>query len=1070
MNDLTIAGASSEYDIHGAESPRAPFHKVQTFPIPEQIFERYNVSQLVTIMGLFPEINHAYACIDSSLFLWDFTQPNPELIGFEDQPHAITAVGLVRPKPGVFVKDITHVLVVATEVDVILLGVEATNTPAGSRVVSLYQTKMSIHRGGANVAFIVGTSSGRIFLGGRNDTDVHEIYYQQEEKWFSNRVGRCNHSHPGWSSVVPVLPVNLDFWSQRASESLIQMAVDDSRNLLYTLSNKSTIRTYHIEGPDKLTKVIEKEKNHCLRDITHMINASPLLTDRASIIGISPISAQEASKLHLMALTSTGCRLFLSATSSASYILNSSNTAPQSMQVQFVKFPPRDQSATAGGMSRLGGSADVVVDLQSRALDPTIKGCRFAPGFFFDFVGGQEVRLFVSAPETGKIQMTTPASALKYYEHGNWISLGRAQDALDVGLVTKPFAAAKQPLGFGNELAVQFDSPPSEFAIMTNDGIHIIRRRRLVDVFATVIRSFGSDDMFDKEIRKFIQLYGRVETISTTLAVACGQGSDLRAGTSRAVDQATEDRAKAAFVNYGGQPTVSETDSNTITMESVKLSSRHDALVLYLTRLIRTLWGARVITREFSPTGVVVRSTVPSSKLTIVQENLERLRTFLKTNAGSIQGLSGPADLRRATRHEEVALQAEHQALHALQKLMESISEGISFVLMLFDERVSDIYVRMDDSTRQELRSLTYESLFSKPEGKQLAKLLVKAIVNRNIESGSNVETVADALRRRCGSFCSPDDVVVFKAQEQLQRAVEQANSPSVARNLLNESLHLFERVAGSLSSFNLHAAVKQYVQLKYYAGAIQLCLVVARESDRGNAALAWINDGKSEADPRKSKWDSRKRCYDLIHIVLGQLDIDSAAEPELIDGRLTLAATKRMEAYSVVNDSDDEVFHFDLYEWYIEQGLTDRLLAIDSPHIVTFLERLASVDACHADLLCRFYTHRSRFFDAANVQYNLAASNFDISIKDRITLLSRAKANASVATAGISSQKQQQLNHEVTELLDIAHVQDDLLERLLADNRIPAARKTEIQKDLDGPVLGLSEVYYALFIHGCQR
>jgi nuclear pore complex protein Nup155 len=444
-----------------------------------------------------------------------------------------------------------------------------------------------------------------------------------------------------------------------------------------------------------------------------------------------------------------------------------------------------------------------------------------------------------------------------------------------------------------------------------------------------------------------------------------------------------------------------------------------------------------------------------------VQENLERLRNFLVANKGVIQGLSGPSDLQRvASRQEEIALQAEHQALHALQQLMESISEGISFVLMLFDERVTDIFLRLDDTSRQELRDLTFENLFSQSSGKDLAKRLVKAIVNRNIESGSNVETVADALRRRCGSFCSPDDVVIFKAQEQLQRATEQTANPNALRTLLNESLRLFERVAGSLSDANLRGAVEQYINLKYYAGAIQLCLVVAREKDRGNSALAWVNEGKSETDPRKKAFEERKRCYALIHEVMSRLDAASLAEPETIDGRLTLSATKRMEAYDVVNNSDDEVFHFDLYQWYIDQDWTDRILAIDSPHVITFLQRLASKDARHADLLCRFYTHRSRFFEAAQVQADLAKhTEFAIGIKDRITLLSRAKGNASVTTTGVSRQQQQLLNHEVTELLEIAHIQDDLLERLMADGRIPPDRRDEIQKSLDGPIRDLTEV-----------
>lgn len=193
---------------------------------------------------------------------------------------------------------------------------------------------------------------------------------------------------------------------------------------------------------------------------------------------------------------------------------------------------------------------------------------------------------------------------------------------------------------------------------------------------------------------------------------------------------------------------------------------------------------------------------------------------------------------------------------------------------------------------------------------------------------------------------------------------------------------------------------------------------------------------------------------------MLQNLDEASSTEPELVDGKLTLIATKRREAYNVVNDSEDEVFHFDLYEWYIQQGWTDRILAIDSKHVITFLQRLSQTNVEHADLLCRFYTNRSKFFDAAEVQFQLANSEFSIGVKERIRLLSLAKANANVATAGVSRQQQQVLNHEVTELLEIAHIQDDLLERLRVDERIDdQARKAEINQTLDGKILGLSDV-----------
>ncbi|KAL2176873.1 Non-repetitive/WGA-negative nucleoporin C-terminal-domain-containing protein [Thermothelomyces heterothallicus CBS 202.75] len=1054
-------GASSDYDIQYADSSWAPFHKTSTYPIPDQVFSRLNQGAVSTRIGLFASINYAWAAIDDSLFLWDYTHPDPELIGYEDATHTITAVALVPPKPGVFVDTITHILVVATTTEITLLGVSATPTPSGSRSVALYQTKMSVHRGSSDVSLIVGTASGRIFLGGDTDTDIYELFYQQEERWFSSRCGKINHTHQGWASVVPSLPLAGLPFGQRQQEGLIALVVDDTRNLLYSLSNRSTIRTYHMETPEKLTKVIEKDKTSCLRDFAHMADSSPLFTDRTNIVSLSPIPATEASKLHLMALTDTGCRLFFSATSSASYTIGGSTSlAPQSMQLQFVKFPPKEPGArprTVPGQSNEGQ-----LDKTSRALDPSALGVRFAPGYFFDVVRKHSSSdiLFVSAPDTGKIKATTPASALKYYEQGTWVDLENGSRILEIGLTTAPFSASKQPLGFGNELAVQFDSAPSEFAVLTNTGVHIVRRRRLVDIFANAIRTCSGEEGLEREMRKFLNQYGRVEAISAALAVACGQGSDLRAGTGRAPDQKTENLARMAFVEYGGQPRIAESDGKQLVSESVRLSSRHDALALYLTRLVRTVWKSRVIATKAEAKGsLAVSSTVPAAKLIMIQENIERLRNFLEANKSTIQGLAGPSD-RLFSRQEEIANQKEHQALHGLRKLMESISEGISFVLMLFDERVSDIYARLDPASQQQFRDLTYEQLFSQTPGKELAKVLVKAIVNRNIASGANVETVADALRRRCGSFCSPDDVVTFKAQEQLQRASEQINNPNVLRTLLGESLRLFEQVAGSLTHSNLQSAVEQYTQLNYFAGAIQLCLTVAQQKDRGNTALTWVNDGKPANDSRKKAYDERKACYALIHEVLDKLEVAFAGEPEVVDGRPTLAATKRNEAYTVVNDSSDEVFHFDLYEWYIEKSWTDRLLAIDSPHVITYLQRLAETDYQHAELLCRFYTHRSRFFEAAQVQAALAKSDLNIGIKDRITLLSRAKGNASVNTIGISRQQQQLLNHEVTELLEIAHIQDDLLERLRADTRISPDKLPDIEEALDGPIKSVTELY----------
>ena len=602
---------------------------------------------------------------------------------------------------------------------------------------------------------------------------------------------------------------------------------------------------------------------------------------------------------------------------------------------------------------------------------------------------------------------------------------------------------------------------------MTNGGIHILQRRRLVDIFATAIRNGGGDEGLENEVKKFIRQYGRGETTATALAVACGQGNDVISGDSRVArvnDPETLKIARKAFVEFGGRPSLNENSVSEGLLhaaDNVRPSSRHEGLALYMGRLVRSIWKTPVIAEKILPnSSIQIISPITTEKLNSIQEELAKLATFLEDNKTFIEGLSGPDSLQHVTSQaEQVALQGEHQALHSLQKLNSSIIEGISFVQMLFEERVEDIWRILDDQTRQRFRDLTFESLFSTDPGKDLAKVLVKAIVNRNIASGSNVDTVADALRRRCGSFCSADDVIIFKAQEQLQKASEPGSSPDMVRNLLNESLRLFQQVAGSLSFQNLQAAAGQFAQLQFYAGAISLCLLVAHESDRGNKAQAWVNEGQPAGDSRIQIYNFRLQCYDMVHRILVDVDDAANSQPDVVDGRHTLISTKRIEAHTVVDDSDDELFQFNLYDWYLSQGWENRLLSVDSPFVVQYLTRSAATSVEKSDLLWKFYVHREHYYEAAVVQLDLAKSEFIIPLAKRIEYLSRAKANASTQSPGIGRQARQVQLYEITELLDVANIQDDLLSRLVNDARIPDARRPQIIKALDGPILNLSEV-----------
>ena len=178
-----------------------------------------------------------------------------------------------------------------------------------------------------------------------------------------------------------------------------------------------------------------------------------------------------------------------------------------------------------------------------------------------------------------------------------------------------------------------------------------------------------------------------------------------------------------------------------------------------------------------------------------------------------------------------------------------------------------------------------------------------------------------------------------------------------------------------------------------------------------------------------------------------------------MIDGAYTATTKRRTEAYAVIDNSDDEVFQNVLYDWYLENGWHDRLLAVRSTYVVSYLQRKGTQSVEHSDLLWRYFAQRERYHDAAAVQFQLAKSEFQLPLEKRIEYLSMSKANASTFTPGIGKQSRQVLLHEIAESLDVANIQDDLLQRLRQETRLAPERKQAILEHLDGQVLGLSEV-----------
>lgn len=106
--------------------------------------------------------------------------------------------------------------------------------------------------------------------------------------------------------------------------------------------------------------------------------------------------------------------------------------------------------------------------------------------------------------------------------------------------------------------------------------------------------------------------------------------------------------------------------------------------------------------------------------------------------------------------------------------------------------------------------------------------------------------------------------------------------------------------------------------------GAIELPMQCAAVIDEDNIGLSFWAAGCPADDPHSDLLNKREQCYDLILHSLSVFDEQSSKNPTRSDFE-----DVRNHAYDLAFSSEDPIFHSHLYEWMVQQGMTDALLEV---------------------------------------------------------------------------------------------------------------------------------------------
>lgn len=64
---------------------------------------------------------------------------------------------------------------------------------------------------------------------------------------------------------------------------------------------------------------------------------------------------------------------------------------------------------------------------------------------------------------------------------------------------------------------------------------------------------------------------------------------------------------------------------------------------------------------------------------------------------------------------------------------------------------------------------MNYADLLTTTKGRDVARSLVSTIINMQIGQNLSVDAISDVLQQRCGSFCSADDVLLYKVSTRVK-------------------------------------------------------------------------------------------------------------------------------------------------------------------------------------------------------------------------------------------------------------------------------------------------------------
>eukprot|EP00026_Physarum_polycephalum_P000862 Phypoly_transcript_00863.p1 GENE.Phypoly_transcript_00863~~Phypoly_transcript_00863.p1 ORF type:complete len:1293 (+),score=225.30 Phypoly_transcript_00863:291-3881(+) len=974
-------------------------------------------------MGVFPEINRVWLTIDSNLYLWDY-EDGHKYVGYS-APQVIVGVSLAKPLAGVWSPPPAWVLVVVTITQVILLSVNFVDGELRTE-----ETGFSTSVDGIGMLSLASTNEGRVFLGGY-DGNLYELSYTARSSFSLYSSCRLSNIDMGISgAVIKQFSPGLASWLFKGS-SIIKVAVDCERSILYTLTQNSTITVYDIGG------LYDCKKVGSTYEVNKNVQQFMQISYNLNVTNIIPIPQKESKTIHLLAITDDATRLYFSTTDTTLISTLETRQPPKGVFLIHAKRPGTLPFQVNCGVV----TASTYYQGVTVFADPRIVG---------------KDAIVASAPDYGTIFRNTttnqfvgvgvmPPPSFSLTENASIFNAQVTVLAIAPEVQLQQDLLALSPL---NLYVRQHLTPPPVFVFVSSLGLFKMSYIRPLDELAQIIRA-------DMDIADFFNKYGDSRACTMALHISI-LGEPI-----------LQEKARSVFLSKAGTPKISGGQSNpatavpqtatligsTVVNPTFTSSPGYEGLVLLLAAFFNSFWSrplcveqpynpkihadrkeilpslvqAGVAKAPVKPPETVLVSRWDSKLLEDMSLFLQSLKAFFRRTP-TFMPPEPPAPpvtanniyYRPQPQLQTDTLQAKYREdmdLYNISLFVHRAIDACNFLIILspfFPTLSPDLPVE----ARGFLVNTQLRDLICTPAGLNMAQLLMESLSKYASSRGMDVSNLTNSLLQSCPSFFSQLEKTKVNADDLLNKAIVAGGGtdgfePSIhALEYLQPALRLYLSI---VPKFDLGEVPDRFIALAFYPGVLELCFAYADALDPYNLALRYHNaePARKAADAECQRmFNERKAVYAHILKVFDTLKAKEDLPIEEQRRREEMAAdVKNMIFHHAIN-SKDELFHYELYDWYFTRGKGQEVVLMDTPFVEKYLE------SKHREALAQYYIRLQRFDQAAVVLMEQAElPNMEIS--DRVDNLSRA-----VSAINASAVTDPELVREMQDKLDVALVQ----------------------------------------------